>query len=690
MNHLQTEKSPYLLKHASNPVQWYPWGQEAFELAAFKDKPIFLSIGYSTCHWCNVMEHECFSDLEVAALMNENFISIKVDREERPDIDNLYMTVCQMLTGAGGWPLTIIMTPEKKPFFAGTYFSKEGRFGHTGMMQLIPRIMHLWKEQREEVHISAKHIMDSMRQTLPDNGGGHPRKEEDITSLTEKLYTELTASFDEESGGFGAAPRFPSPHLLTFLVRHWHRTGHEHALHMAEHTLTSILQGGIHDHLAGGFHRYSTDSKWKLPHFEKMLYDQALLTLSYLEAFEATGNNLYATTARSIIDFVLRELRAPEGGFYCALSADSEGREGAFYLWSLEDIRSVLTPQQAELIIQHFNIKAEGNFIDPIEGDRTGENVLYISEEIETHNSEDLKEAIDKLYKARAKREHPELDDKILTDWNGLMIAALAKASVVLDEPRYKEAAIHGAEFILSALRTSDKTLLHRYRNGDVGIPAHADDYAFMTLGLIELYEATFDPSYLSEGITLTEEFIQNFWDYEHGGFFFTRMDDHELPLRKKEFYDGAVPSANGISISNLLRLSWLTGHAVYEHKASLISQLFNNYISEAPMGYAEFISGSAMGLATSTEVVIIGKLSEAQELIEAVRDHYEPALVMLYIPEGTEGDATRAVANYTRDCKTIEGTATAYVCRDHTCVLPVTDTSELLSILQLNSPDAS
>ncbi|MFC1769572.1 thioredoxin domain-containing protein [Nitrospirota bacterium] len=589
MNRLETEKSPYLLKHASNPVNWYPWGDAAFAMAAKEDKPIFLSIGYSTCHWCNVMEDESFEDHEVAALMNEHFISIKVDREERPDIDNLYMTVCQMLTGSGGWPLTVIMTPEKKPFFAGTYFPKLGRFGHTGMMELIPRIMHLWQDQREEVHHSAKHIMDSVRNGLPDNGAERPDKQGDIIALTENLYKELTASFDEQNGGFNSAPKFPSPHLITFLLRHWHRTGHEHALHMAEHTLMSMSKGGIFDHLGLGFHRYSTDAQWKLPHFEKMLYDQALLLLTFSEAFEATGNHVHADTARDICTFVLRDLLSPEGGFYCALSADSEGREGAFYLWEQQQIQKALPPEQAELLINHFNIKAEGNFIDPMKGvidpKGTGENVLYESEDIETHDPEDLKEATNTLFEARQVREHPALDDKILTDWNGLMIAALAKASVVLGEPLYKEAAIRGADFVLSRLRSSDGKLLHRYRDGEAAIRAHADDYAFITRGLIELYEATFDPRYISEAVSLTEEFIQSYWDYEHGGFFFTRAEDRELPVRKKEFYDGAIPSANSMSISNLLRLSWLTGHAAYEHKASLISNLFHNYISEAPSG---------------------------------------------------------------------------------------------------------
>lgn len=560
-NRLIKEKSPYLLQHAYNPVDWYPWGEEAFEKARKENKPVFLSIGYSTCHWCHVMAHESFEDEEVAGLMNEAFVSIKVDREERPDIDNIYMTVCQIILGRGGWPLNIIMTPGKKPFFAGTYIPKNTRFNQIGMLELVPRIKEIWEQQHEEVLDSAEKITSTIQEMIKESSGEGLGEE-----VIEEVYEELLSSFDTEYGGFSGAPKFPTPHKISFLLRYWRRSRNPEALHMAEYTLDKMRRGGIYDHLGSGFHRYSTDSMWLLPHFEKMLYDQALTAIAYTEAYQVTGKDLYKETAEGILDYVLRDLTSPEGGFYCGEDADVEREEGKYYLWTLEEIRSILDPEDSELIIKMFNLREEGNFEEEIRGRETGTNLFYMArspgslaakmkipvEEVEKK----VKAAREKLLKARYERKRPSLDDKILTDWNGLMIAAFAKGYQVFGEQRYLKAAEKAADFILMALYSPGDGLLHRYRDGVAGISGTSDDYAFLIHGLLELYEAGFKMRYLKAAVSLNSELLECFWDPVNGGLYFTANDSEALIFRKKEFMDSAIPTGNSFEMLNLLRLS--------------------------------------------------------------------------------------------------------------------------------------
>ncbi|MFX0141691.1 MAG: thioredoxin domain-containing protein, partial [Candidatus Hodarchaeota archaeon] len=442
-NKLKTEKSPYLLQHAKNPVDWYPWGEEAFEKAKEEDKPIFLSIGYSTCHWCHVMAHESFEDDQVAELMNEVFVSIKVDREERPDIDKIYMTICQMITGSGGWPLTIIMTPEKKPFFAGTYFPKQTRFGRIGLIDLIKRIQDLWNNQKSELVNSADQITFSLQNIDQESPG-----EKFSESTIKRAYKQLSMQFDNVNGGFGNRPKFPTPHNLIFLLRYWKRTGDKKALEMVEKSLQAMRKGGIYDHIGFGFHRYSTDSIWLVPHFEKMLYDQALIAIAYIETYQATKNQLYRNTAKEIFSYVLRDMISVEGGFYSAEDADSEGEEGKFYVWSKDEIEKILEKEELGLATKIFNIEESGNYLEETSGKKTGNNILHLKNFPEKKIQVEIEKIRSKLYISRKKRIYPHKDDKVLTDWNGLMIAALAKGAIALQEEKYLQAAKKATNFI--------------------------------------------------------------------------------------------------------------------------------------------------------------------------------------------------------------------------------------------------
>ena len=511
-NHLRNETSPYLRQHADNPVDWYPWGQDAFDKAQREDKPIFLSIGYSTCHWCHVMAHESFEHPEVAKLMNEAFVSIKVDREERPDIDSVYMKACQVMTGTGGWPLTVILTPDKKPFFATTYVPRESRFGLEGMMELVPHIRDIWAMRRGET-LSLSDKVTTLLQQAPENTVG----EEPGEATLKLAHEQLAQSFDAEQGGFSRAPKFPTPTNLLFLLRYWKRSGDKTALDMVEKTLQGMRRGGIYDHVGFGFHRYSTDSEWLLPHFEKMLYDQALLAMAYIEAYQATGTEDYGKTAREIFTYVLRDMTGPEGGFFSAEDADSEGEEGKFYLWTQEQVREAVGDEDADFINRAFNIQKDGNFAGEANGKKRGANILHLRKPLDEIASDlnlsrqdfdtRLKTARQKLFNYRAKRVHPLKDDKILTDWNGLMIAALAKGAQAFDEPEYAEVASRAADFILGNMRKADGRLWHRHRGEWTGVDANLDDYAFLVWGLIELYEATFDTSHLQYALELSDEF---------------------------------------------------------------------------------------------------------------------------------------------------------------------------------------
>ncbi|MDD1749565.1 MAG: thioredoxin domain-containing protein [Methanothrix sp.] len=682
-NFLLSEKSPYLLQHAYNPVQWYPWREEAFEAAAREDKPVFLSIGYSTCHWCHVMAHESFEDPDVARLLNQDFICIKVDREERPDIDQLYMTVAQAMTDRGGWPLTIIMTPEKKPFFAATYIPKTGRFGQAGMMEIIPRIRELWDKNRDELLGSADKISSYLKQAqnqLP----AQPASENLDASFLARGYAALNSIYDFQNGGFGTAPKFPAPHNLLFLLRHWHRTGDKHALQMVEAALQAMRMGGIYDHVGYGFHRYSTDAQWLVPHFEKMLYDQALMAIAYTETYQATGKEEYAATASEILDYVLRDMTSPQGGFFSAEDADSEGEEGKFYVWTAEELKETLDKEEFKLLIRLFDIHENGNF-------EKGRNILHQRSAIEGAASvlniseRDLYDRLEKLrgklFLAREKRVHPFKDDKILTDWNGLMIAALAKAAQALHEAKYEKytkAAIKAADFILEKMQTTEGRLLHRYR-GEAGISANLDDYAFLVWGLLDLYETVFDIKYLKAAIQLNQVMMQHFWDKDQGGFFFSADDAEALLLRKKEFYDGAIPSGNSIAMHNLLRLMRLSGQAELEERAWDLARSFSAAAGEQPLGHSMLLCSLDYAIGPASEIALVGSSQDAGiiEMLQAIRSRYLPNKSVVLVC----GEEIREIAPFTKELAQHEGKTTAYVCTGHVCSLPATSPEMMMKL---------
>ncbi|MFO7447346.1 MAG: thioredoxin domain-containing protein [Ignavibacteriaceae bacterium] len=686
-NRLINEKSPYLLQHAYNPVDWYAWGEEAFHKAKEDDKPVFLSIGYSTCHWCHVMEKESFEDEEVAGLMNDAFISIKVDREERPDIDGIYMTVCQMLTGSGGWPLTIILTPDKKPFFAGTYFSKYNRFGRSGLMDLIPKLKDVWLNRREDVLRSAREISATIAESVLISA--EENIDEDISS---RAFNEFSKRYDNVFGGFNNAPKFPTPHNFYFLLRYWKRTGNKEALEMVEKTLIEMRKGGIYDHIGFGFHRYSTDQHWLVPHFEKMLYDQALLSSAYTEAYLATKNNLYKNTAEEILEYILRDMTSPEGGFYSAEDADSEGVEGKFYLWTENELSEILG-EDAGFFIQVFNTTNDGNWIDPVHGSRDKTNILHLKKSHDELADDlnlqlnELDNTINKLrtilFNRRERRIHPYKDDKILTDWNGLMISAFARAAQAFSEEKYTNAAEKAAAFILDKLRDKNGRLLHRYRSGEAGINAHADDYSFFIAALIDLYETNFNPQYLETALELNEDFIKHFWDEKNHGFFFTADDGEELIVRQKEIYDGAVPSANSIAILNLVRLSRLTGNIRFEEMANEILNAFAKNINTSPSAFSQALAAVDYISGSSYEIIVTGDKNspETVKILKYLRSIFLPNKVILQKDNNMEQQLNK-LSPFTSDYKAKDGKTLVYVCRNFSCSLPVESINELERLL--------
>ncbi len=690
-NRLINESSPYLLQHAANPINWYPWGKEAFEKAKKENKPIFLSIGYSTCHWCHVMERESFSDTEVAALLNQDFVSIKVDREERPDIDQVYMTVTQTLTGRGGWPNTVFLTPDRKPFFAGTYFPKETRWGLTGLMELLPQVAAIWQKDRQKVIKSADQITDLIASRHSPSAG--VALDKNILDRTRRLLGEI---YDAEFGGFGPAPKFPTPHLVAFLLRQYHHTQDSQALEMAEKTLTRMRLGGIYDHIGFGFHRYSTDARWLLPHFEKMLYDQALLVIAYTEAYQVTGKKLYAQTVREILAYILRDLTSKEGGFYSAEDADSEEVEGKFYVWTVSQIQSAIGAADTETLKKIYNLADDGNFKSQEAEALVGGNILYLNKTLpelaaELGLSENrLRQRLEKnrmqLFKVRKKRVHPFKDDKILTDWNGLMIAALAKAGQTLGESRYTAAASKAADFILRKLRAENGRLMKRYRNGNAGLPAHLDDYAFSVWGLLELYAATLEARYLQEAIQINDQMIAHFWDNQSGGFFMTADDGEKLLIRSKDIYDGAVPSGNSVAALNLLRLGHLTGRQEYLKKAEGITRAFAGSVNRYPPGHSQLMVALQYALNPNYEVVVVGRpgAKDTRAMLAALRRPFLPGKVVLLRPADKKtAAAIIRLAPYTEFMVAQKGRATAYVCTNFVCKLPTTDVSQMLANLQ-------
>jgi uncharacterized protein YyaL (SSP411 family) len=689
-NRLVFEKSPYLLQHARNPVEWYPWGSEAFETAARENKPVFLSIGYSTCHWCHVMERESFEDPAVARLLNDAFVCVKVDREERPDIDNVYMSVSQAITGGGGWPLTIIMTPQKKPFFAATYIPKESRFGRTGMLELIPRIVSTWEERREQIDASAERITAAL-----SGGAARAAGEEPGEEILHAAYEGLDSRYDETFGGFGSAPKFPTPHNLLFLLRYWLRTGEDRALEMVENTLSSMRRGGIYDHLGYGFHRYSTDGEWLLPHFEKMLYDQAMLAMAYIETYLATGDEEYAGTAREIFEYVLRDVTSPEGAFYSAEDADSEGEEGKYYVWGTGEVREVLGREDGDLFGRIFNMSDGGNFVEEAGGSRGEKNILHLKRSLEDLAAElgmpeielagRVRDAGDRLLEARRLRVPPYKDDKVLTDWNGLMIAALAKGAQALGEPLYARAAEKAAAFLLERMTGERGRLLHRYRDGDAAIPGFLDDYAFLVWGLIELYEATFNTRHLQNALDLTGVMIEDFWDGDNWGFFFYGDDGERLIFRDKEIYDGAVPSGNSVAALNLLRLGRATASADLEDKAAKTLRSFSEDYARAPLAYTQAMAAIDFAAGPSYEVVLAGDSGavKTSEMLKALRAAYIPNKVVLFRPVDVEAPPIIGLAEYTRYQLAIEDKTTAYVCLNYACKEPATDPKKMLELLK-------
>ncbi len=688
-NRLVFERSPYLLQHSRDPVDWYPWGDEAFERAQREHKPVFLSIGYSTCHWCHVMEKESFEDPAVARLMNDVFVCVKVDREERPDVDAVYMKACQAMTGGGGWPLTVIMTPEKKPFFAATYVPKSSKYGRVGMLALVPQILSLWTERGDDVLESAERIISALRDAAGGEGGTDLGPD-----ILDRAYNGLVARFDAGHGGFGSAPKFPSPHNLLFLLRYWRRTGEEHALRMVEDTLDSMRRGGIFDHVGLGFHRYSTDREWMVPHFEKMLYDQAMLAMGFVEAYQATSKEKFAMVAHEVFEYVLSEMTSPEGCFYSAEDADSEGEEGKYYLWTLEEVTGLLGPEDGGLFAGTFNLSEEGNFREETGGTARGRNIPHLRRRI-TELAEDagiseseyrnrIERSRRELLNARRRRVPPFKDDKVLADWNGLMIAALAKGAQALNEPRYAKAAKRAADFVLGRMRDGEGNLLHRFRDGEAGIAAFLDDYAFLAWGVIELYEATFEIEHLRSAIGLAHKMIDHFWDERAGGFFLSGTNSEALILRDKDAYDGAIPSGNSVAALVTLRLGRAVADASLEEYSAGTIRAFSKRISAAPVAYAQMMAAVDFALGPSHEVVIAGDPAVLQEaeMLATLRSIYAPNKVVLFRPTDSDAPPITDLAEFTRGQLAMNGLTTAYVCTNHACAEPTTVPSRLLYLL--------
>jgi uncharacterized protein YyaL (SSP411 family) len=652
MNRLANETSPYLLQHKDNPVDWYPWGEEALGRARAEDKPLLVSIGYSACHWCHVMERESFEDAETAARMNESFVCVKVDREERPDVDAIYMDAVQAMTGQGGWPLNAFLTPDGVPFYAGTYFPPQPRQGMPAWSQVLDAIAQAWTQQRAEIAESSQRIVDRLRVTGTLEA---PDAEIEPAEL-DAAVAGLRRSYDAEYGGWGRAPKFPSASLIEFLLRRGERQ-------MALHTLRRMAGGGMYDQVGGGFSRYSVDQRWIVPHFEKMLYDNALLARAYVHAFQLTHEPLFERVTRETLDWALRELRQDEGGFASALDADSEGVEGKFYVWRLDEVRVALDPELAETAIEYFGMTEAGNF--------EGANIPVRA----TADPERLGEIKAALLAARGKRVWPGLDDKRLTAWNALMISALADAGAALDEASYRDAAVAGAEFVLRELRTSDGRLLRTYNQGRAHLDAYLEDYAFLLEALLTLYEATFDARWFAEARALAEQILDRFADPERGGFFSTAADHEELIARRKDLEDTPIPSGGSAAAFGLLRLARLTGDARYEDAAVGHVRLLHTLAGEHPTAFGHLLQVTDFLLADVREVALVGDDRAALE--DVVRETFRPHIVVA----GGVG-----VVPLLEGREPVAGRAAAYVCERFTCQRPVTEPDDLRALLNYDT----
>ncbi len=687
LNHLKDEKSPYLLQHRDNPVDWYPWGEEAFQKAKDENKPIFLSIGYSTCHWCHVMSRESFQDPEIGQLINQVFVPVKVDREERPDIDSIYMTVCQMITGSGGWPLTIIMTPDLKPFFAGTYFPKDTGPRGTGLRDLILNVHELWENQEGELLKSADELTVSLEKISQGKPGDSLTPE-----IITQTYHSLQENFDQQYAGFGTNQKFPTPHHLLFLLRYWKQTGETEALNMVQETLKAMRKGGIYDHIGFGFHRYTVDQQWIIPHFEKMLYDQALLAMAYTEAYQATGETEYRETAEEVLEYILRDMRSPEGGFYSAEDADSEGEEGKFYLWTAEEIQDLLGPEDGALFQTVYSISPEGNFKDEARGIKTGKNILHrtktwdeISAELEIPSDQlwwKMEHAREVLFPAREARIHPGKDDKILTDWNGLVITALSIAGKVFGREDYLVAAGEAVDFIMTHLHSQGR-LKHRWREGESAIEGNLDDYAYLIWGLLELYQATFQAEYLKAALKLNQTLTKHFWDNEEGGYYFTPDHAPQILVRQKEAYDTALPSGNSVQQMNLERLYLLTGENNFRETSESLEKYFSPTMKQTPAAFTMFLSAIMFQTSPSFEVTILGEKDslDTQGMLKALQKEYLPQVVLVL--KSSSDDLIKELIPSLENKTMVGNQATAYVCGDGTCQAPVNTPEELINLLK-------
>ena len=676
-NQLAHETSPYLLQHAHNPVDWHPWGEEALEIARGDDRPIFLSIGYSACHWCHVMERESFENEETAALMNANFVNIKVDREERPDLDSIYMEAVQAMTGSGGWPMSVFLTPAGQPFYGGTYFPPQPRHGMPSFAQVLLAVADAYKNKRDDLEAQAQRLTDAIGRTGSLSASGEALGVEILDEATGKLLQY----FDEQYGGFGDQPKFPQPMTLEFAMSQYRRGGDADVLHIAEHTLQQMAAGGIYDHLGGGFHRYSVDRIWLVPHFEKMLYDNGQLLRSYLHAWQINGRPEHRQVVDETVDYVLREMTSPEGGFYSAQDADSEGEEGKFFVWTAEEIEEILGEEEAELLGQSYGVTPGGNF----EGntilnlERTvGEVAQEAGAAVETMAAR-LAAARQKLFAVREERVKPERDDKVLTEWNGLMIHALAEVGVVLGREDALEAARKSADFVLAEMSQENGLLFRSYKDGRARFNAYLEDYAAFARGLVALYESTFELRWLAEAVRLTKIMQSQFADEVRGGFYQTGMAHEQLVVRRKDFIDNAIPSGNSMAAELLLRLAKLTGNEEYRGEAARIILIMAAAMAQQPTGFGRMLTALDDLLSPSQEVAVVGSLEDPRTLLllEEVRRHYLPHTVLALKEPDSENPLPLLEGR-----GLVDGEPAAYVCENYACRLPVTGVAELRQLL--------
>ncbi len=667
-NQLINESSPYLLQHADNPVDWYPWGERALQKAQDEDKPIFLSIGYSACHWCHVMAHESFEDERVAAILNERFVSIKVDREERPDLDRIYMSAVQALTGRGGWPMSVFLTPDGRPFYGGTYFPPSPRYGMPSFTEVLLAIDKSWQIRRQELVAGSDHLVTVVGRQMSITGDA---KQQELTRETlDTAFENILSSFDSDKGGWGAAPKFPQPMTVEFLMRYHHTTGNPQALHMVTQTLEAMARGGMYDQLGGGFHRYSVDDHWLVPHFEKMLYDNAQLARVYLHAWQVTGERFYRTIAEETLDYVTREMTDPSGGFYSAQDADSEGEEGKFFVWTADEIRAVLG-NQAEAFIAAYGVTERGNF--------EGKNILELTGSFEEREA--LAGARRQLFEAREKRIHPGLDDKTLTSWNGLMLAAFAKAARVLGRDDYREIAERNGEFLLQELWTAGSRLYHTWKDGEAKFNGYLEDYAYLVEGLLELYQTTFDSRWYMAAYELVKAILAHF-SAPKGGFFDT-SDDHEtLIVRPRELQDNAVPSGNAMAVLGLLRLSGLAVEPRYLELAQTALSPMQPMLAQYPLGFAQWLIALDYALGHPREVSGVGKAqaTDTQALLDVCTAGYYPHQIVAF----GEPDVEPVAVPLLEGRGQVDGRATAYVCIDFVCQRPVNEPEALLELIKL------